>query len=83
MDAVDFMRKILSVRPWQPKATTLNELARGYKAEKYGSDSPLTDEDRAIIRAAIEELQRNSEIRIMAGLGWAEGDVDFIFKAVA
>ncbi len=80
-NAVDFIRDIISIHPWEPKATTLKRLAKAYVAQKNGAHRQVTKEDVDEIINAIEILKWNGEIKIVAGMGWKQG-VEFIFQAV-
>ncbi|WP_006522125.1 hypothetical protein [Desulfoscipio gibsoniae] len=80
MSATEFIRSIINNRPWEPKQSTLNKLVQGYvQVNSYEANSIETS--RKEIIDAIKELQYKGEIKILAGLGWATGDVEFIFQA--
>ena len=80
-DAVNFIRNIIYNRPWEPKATTLGRLAEAYALQKQGDRGQVTFYMQEI-KNAIEELRQRGELKIVAGMGWGTGDVEFIFQAV-
>lgn len=83
-DAKKFVRNLISDRPWEPKVSTLNKLTLAFLKE-YGNAKPARDEIQeaeAFIKDAIDELQWNLELKVVAGLGWkAHDSVEFMFQA--
>lgn len=80
MTAQEFIRSIINDRPWEPKQTDLNRLTRGYMQTNRLPESDHERVKKELIQA-IEELQYRGELKILAGLGWATGSVEFIFQA--
>jgi hypothetical protein len=81
-NAVNFIRNIIHNRPWEPKATTLRRLAEAYVLTKNVPASRVTRKDVQEIIDAIDELNYRGELKIVAGIGWKSGNVEFIFQAV-
>jgi len=80
MTAIEFIRSVILNKPWEPKQSTLNKLTQGYIDLSNGK-TKIFEEAKKEIREAIRELEWRGELKILAGLGWATGDVEFIFQA--
>jgi len=80
MTAVEFIRSIIFNKPWEPKQSTLNRLTHGFlEVNKKGNEN--FEEAKKELAQTIKELQWRGELKILAGLGWATGEVEFIFQA--
>ena len=81
MNSIDFIRSIISNRPWEPKQSSINKLVQGY-IRNSKDDVEDIDMFKKDLTDAFNELQWKGELKILAGLGWAaNGDVEFIFQA--
>lgn len=80
MDAISFIKSILNYNPWEPKQSTLNRLVDGYMDE----NKSVVDRKQEVkeIKDAIKELEWRGDLKVLAGLGWATGDVEFLFRAL-